>query len=271
MEMTTHFEGKLPVNGTQLHARLEGREGAPVVALLNSLATDLGVWDRQVPALALHYRVLRYDVRGHGRSDAPRGPYTMAMLSDDLFALLTHFKAGRAHVVGVSLGGLIAMAAALARPADLASIAVCDSRADMPPEFARGIDDRNVLVREKGIHAIADMMVGRWFTQATLAAKPDYLETIRAMIRGTSIEGFTGCAEAIKLSGLRARVAQIRVPALFVVGDQDAALPVELMQAMQAEVPGACFAKIEGAGHLANFEQPERFNAALLGFLKDVA
>jgi 3-oxoadipate enol-lactonase len=271
MEMTTHFEGMVPVNGTRLHVRLEGVEAAPVVALVNSLATDLGIWDQQIPALAQHYRVLRYDVRGHGRSDAPPGPYTMDLLTDDLFALLTHFKAGRAHVVGVSLGGLIAMAAALRRPADLAGIAVCDSRADMTPEFARGIDDRNVLVREKGTQAIADMMVTRWFTQATLAAKPDYLETIRQMIRDTSIEGFTGCAAAIKLSGLRARVAQIRVPALFVVGDQDAALPVALMQAMQAEVPGARFAEIQGAGHLANVEQPERFNATLLDFLGGAA
>jgi 3-oxoadipate enol-lactonase len=263
----TDFEATIPVNGTKLHVRLEGPEAAPVVALVNSLATDLAIWDQQVPALVPHYRVLRYDVRGHGRSDAPPSPYTMDLLTDDLFALLAHFKAGPAHVVGVSLGGLIAMAAALARPTDLAGIAVCDSRADMPPEFARGIDDRNVLVREKGTQAIADMMVGRWFTPATLAAKPAYLETIRQMIRGTSVEGFTGCAAAIKLSGLRARVAQIRVPALFVVGDQDAALPVELMRAMQAEVPNARFAEIEGAGHLANVEQPERFNAALLDFL----
>jgi 3-oxoadipate enol-lactonase len=191
----------------------------------------------------------------------------MDLLTDDLFALLAHFDAGKAHVVGVSLGGLIAMAAALRRPAELASIAVCDSRADMPPEFAKGIDDRNRLVREQGTQAIADTMVQRWFTAATLAAKPDYLDTIRAMIRATSVEGFTGCAEAIKLSGLRERVAQIRVPALFVVGDQDAALPVALMRAMQEEVPGARIAEIADAGHLANVEQPERFNAALLDFL----
>lgn len=269
--MTTHFEGKLPVTGTQLHVRLEGTEGAPVVALLNSLATDLSVWDHQIAALTPHYRVLRYDVRGHGRSDAPPGPYTMDLLTDDLFALLAHFKAGRAHVVGVSLGGLIAMAAALRRPAELTSIAVCDSRADMPPEFARGIDDRNRLVREQGTQAIADAMVQRWFTAATLEAKPDYLELIRRMIRSTSVEGFTGCAEAIKLSGLRPRIAQIRVPAMFVVGDQDAALPVELMRAMQAEVPGARFAEIRGASHLANYEQPARFNEALLGFLGEAA
>ncbi len=266
--MENVHEGDATVNGTRLHYRLDGAEGAPVVALVNSLATDLSLWDAQIPALAPHYRVLRYDARGHGRSAAPAGPYTIGMLVDDLLGLLAVVQAERVHVVGVSLGGLTAMATALRRaPDDIAGIVACDCRADMPPEFAAGIDARNKLVREQGMQAIVTAMVERWFTPATLAAGPAYLDGIRRMIGETSVEGFTGCAEAIRNSALRPRLAAIRVPSLFVVGTEDAALPVATMQAMQMEVPGSHFAAIEGAGHLPNVERPEEFNAALLGFL----
>jgi 3-oxoadipate enol-lactonase len=266
--MSDSFEHEVEVNGVRLHVRLDGRRDAPVVALVNSLATDHTMWDPQIPALTADYRVLRYDARGHGRSAAPDGRYTMDMLVDDLLGLLRAHDIRRAHVVGVSLGGLTAMATGLRAPPELVSIVPCDCRADMPPEFARGIEDRNRLVREQGMQAIADTMVQRWFTAPTLAAAPAYLERVRAMIRQTSVAGFTGCAEAIKTSGLRERAARIRTPALFVVGSDDAALPVALMTDMQRELAGSELAVIAGAGHLANVEQPDRFNAALLAFLR---
>ena len=265
--MDNPHEGDATVNGVRLHYRLDGPTGAPVVALVNSLATDLTLWDAQVPVLAARYRVLRYDARGHGRSAAPAGPYSIDMLVDDLLGLLAVVRAERVIVVGVSLGGLTALATALRRPPDVVGIVACDCRADMPMEFAEGIDVRNRLVREQGMQAIVTAMVERWFTPATLAAKPGYLDAIRRMIFDTSVEGFTGCAEAIKNSGLRPRVGAIRLPSLFVVGTQDAALPVAMMQAMQSEVPGSRFAAIADAGHLPNVERPETFNAALLEFL----
>lgn len=265
--MDNVHEGDATVNGTRLHYRLDGAAGAPVVALVNSLATDLTLWDAQIPALTPRYRVLRYDTRGHGRSAAPAGPYSIDMLVDDLLGLLAVLQAERAYVVGVSLGGLTALATALRRPPNVAGIVACDCRADMPPEFAAGIDARNKLVRNEGMQAIVTAMVERWFTPATLAAKPAYLDGIRRMIGETSVEGFTGCAEAIRNSGLRPRVGGIRLPSLFVVGTADAALPVAMMQAMQMEVPGSRFAAIEGAGHLPNVEQSEAFNSAVLEFL----
>jgi 3-oxoadipate enol-lactonase len=267
MTMENVHEGDATVNGTRLHYRLDGPADAPVVALVNSLATDLTLWDAQIPALAERYRVLRYDTRGHGRSAAPVGPYTIGMLVEDLLGLLAVVRAERVYVVGVSLGGLTALATALRRAPDVVGIVACDCRADMPPEFAAGIDARNKLVREQGMQSIVATMVERWFTPATLAAKPAYLDPIRRMIGETSVEGFTGCAAAIRNSGLRPRVAAIRVPSLFIVGTEDAALPVEMMQAMQMEVPGSRFATIADAGHLPNVERPEAFNAALLEFL----
>ncbi len=259
------------VNGVRLHFRLDGPDGAPTVALVNSLGTDLTMWEPQIAALTQRYRVLRHDTRGHGRSAAPPAPYTMDMLADDVLGLVSHVGAARFHVVGISLGGLETLAIGLRRPAGLAGIAICDSRIDVPPEGAKAIDDRVRLVREQGMTPLAEAMIQRWFTPPTLAAKPAYLDSVRQMLLATSVEGFAGCAAAIKGSGLDARVAALRLPALFLVGDQDAALPVSLMQQVQSQVPGARSAVIPGAGHLSNLEQPAAFNEALLAFLDQVA
>jgi 3-oxoadipate enol-lactonase len=258
------------VNGVQLHYRLDGPEGAPVVVLVNSLGTDLRMWEPQVAALAQRHRVLRHDTRGHGKSATPKGPYTIDMLADDALDLISHAGATRFYVVGISLGGLQALTVGLRRPPGLAGIAICDSRIDVPSESAKAMDDRVQLARERGMAPIAEAMIERWFTPPTLAAKPDYLDTVRQMLLATSVEGFAGCINAIRHSGLSHRLVTLRVPTLFLAGDQDAALPVDLMREVQSQVPGARAAIIPGAGHLSNLEQPVAFNEALLAFLGQV-
>jgi 3-oxoadipate enol-lactonase len=263
----TSISEDIAVNDTRLHVRIDGADEAPPVVLVHALATDHRMWDPQAAALSAEYRVLRYDLRGHGRSAVSTGPFTMDALAEDLLALLDHFAMRPAHVVGLSLGGLVAMATALRDPAALRSIAICDSRADMPPEFQAGIDERNRIVRDKGMDAVAGALIQRWFTAPTLAAKPDFISAIDAMIRGTPVAGFTSCAEAIKSAGLRARIREIRLPSLFIVGEQDAALPMAIAREMQSEIPGARLVEIVGAGHLSNLERPRAFNEALLNFL----
>jgi 3-oxoadipate enol-lactonase len=258
------------LNGVQLHYRLDGPEGAPVVVLVNSLGTDLRMWEPQVAALAQRHRVLRHDTRGHGKSATPKGPYTIDMLADDVLGLMSHAGATRFYVVGISLGGLQALTVGLRRRPGLAGIAICDSRIDVPSESAKAMDDRVQLARERGMAPIAEAMIERRFTPPTLAAKPAYLDTVRQMLRATSVEGFAGCINAIKHSGLSHRLATLRVPTLFLAGDQDAALPVDLMREVQSQVPGARAAIIPGAGHLSNLEQPVAFNEALLAFLGQV-
>ncbi len=258
------------VNGVRLHYQLDGPEGAPVVALVNSLGTDLTMWEPQVAALAQRHRVLRHDTRGHGKSATPPGPYTIDMLADDVLSLISHAGARRFYVVGISLGGLEALAVGLRRSPDLAGIAICDSRIDVPAEGAKAMDDRVALARQRGMAPIAEVMIDRWFTAATLAAKPPYLDSVRQMLLATSVEGFAGCIDAIKHSGLSHRVAALRVPTLFLAGDHDAALPVELMRQVQSQVPGARAAVIPDAGHLSNLEQPAAFNEALLDFVGQV-
>jgi 3-oxoadipate enol-lactonase len=257
-------------DGPELFARIDGEEGRPWVVLLNSLATDQTMWEPQVPALAERYRVLRYDMRGHGRSTAPPPPYSLDDLVDDLVAVLAACDAREAHAVGLSLGGVVAAQAALRRPEALSSVTICDSRVDMPAEFHRAIDDRNRLVRETGMEAVVEFFVARWFTAATLATATETIDGVRRMIRATSVAGFTGCAEALKGAHVLDRLAEITLPALFLVGTEDAAVPGPVMIDQQQRVLGSRYVEISGAGHLSNLERPAEFNAALLGFLNSL-
>jgi len=247
----------------ELFVRIDGEEG-PWVVLLNSLAADLSMWEPQVGALAARHRVLRFDTRGHGRSSAPPPPYSIGDLADDLFAVLKSCTAVPAHVMGLSLGGVVAAAAVLRQPRSFASLAICDSRVAMPAEFRQGIDDRNRLVREKGMEAVVEPFIERWFTPGAPAA---VREQVKRMIRGTSVAGFTGCAEALKGAAVLERLAEIRLPALFLVGTEDAAVPEPVMRDQQRRIAGSRYVAIPNAGHLSNLEQPAAFNDALLAFL----
>jgi len=257
----------ITLNGCRFRYALSGPDDADTVVFVNSLATDMGIWDAQVEPFSTRYRVLRYDARGHGGSEATAAPYTMDGLVDDLLALLAHVGARRAHVVGVSLGGLTALQAGIRAPAGIASVTACGAGIGAGPEFEKIISDRNVLIREQGTQAIADMMVKRWFTEPAFAEGHAYLARIRDMVADTADEGFIGCASAIRDSGLRARIGAVKLPALFVVGDQDAALPVEAVRTMQQEVAGARLGVVPRAGHLCTVEQPAIFNAMVLSFL----
>lgn len=268
--MITPIDESVGIDGVRFHARLEGPDGAPGVVLVHSLGTNLKLWDAQIPALVRQYRVLRYDMRGHGGSEAPRGPYTVDLLADDLISLVRYFEIEDAHVVGVSLGALTALAVGLRNEPEVRSIAVCNTRADVAPEFAAAIDARNALIRARGIAAIADTQPAHWLAPSTLSRRPDLTDKVRVMLREVSPEGFEACAEAIKTNTLADHFGAIKLPTLIVASDLDGGFPVEGMRAMQQQIPDSAFSEIRDAGRLANLEQPEAFNAVLLGFLARV-
>jgi len=267
----TSTDERVVVNGTRLHVRLDGPRDAPAVVLAHSLGTELSLWDLQVPALAARYRVVRYDARGHGQSDPPAGPITLDTLAGDLLGLIAHYRIAQAHLVGLSLGALTVLAAALRVEPAVKSIAVCDTRADVPPDFVRSIDERNTIIRAEGLKALTQSQPQKWLSPESVAKRPELVDRVRSMFVKTSAEGFIACTEAVKTSGLSARLGAIKLPALFVAADQDAGLPVEVMRSMAAQVEGSRFTIISGAGHLSNLEQPSEFNAALLAFLDDVS
>jgi len=250
--------------------RIEGREDAPWLVLIHSLGTSLDIWDDQVAELGRQYRVLRYDVRGHGGTAAPQEPCTMLTLADDLLGLLAYCGITRAHLVGISIGGLIAMAASLRDDGAIASIAVCDSRCAVPQNYAGAIVARNQLIRARGMAAIADAMLNTSLTPSTRAARPKLATKLHRLFCATSVEGFVACSEAVGGNQLGAQLREIRVPTLFLAGDQDAAFPLESMRAEQLQVPGSNFAVIPRAGHLCNLDQPDTFNAILYQFVGSV-
>ena len=246
------------------HYVLEGPEQAPVVVFSSSLGTTHEMWDAQAAALNDEFRVLRYDHRGHGRSPAPPGPYTVDGLAGDVLELLDHLGIERATFVGLSLGGAVGMTLALRAPERLERLAlVCTARQFGPPETWA---ERAATVRAEGVEAVADAALERWLTPEAPAAMR---ERLRAMLVSTPADGYASCAEAIGGHDLRGRLGGIRMPVLAVAGDGDPASPPEELRAIAGEIPGARLHVIERARHIAVVERADEFNRLLGSFLRE--
>jgi 3-oxoadipate enol-lactonase len=256
----------IDVAGVRLSALVEGSDDGPWVTFAHSLATDATLFDAQAQALGERYRVLRFDMRGHGRSEAPPRPYALADLVGDVVGLWNTLEIERSHFVGLSIGGMTGFGLALDHPDRLVSLTACDCRADAPEFFRSMWDQRQAIVGAQGLEGIVEPTIETWFTEAARARDPALIERVRAMIRATSQEGYLGCGGALKRLDYKGRLGDIQVPTLMIVGDADGPHPAE-MEALAAMVPGARLVEIGPAGHLSNLEQPDAFNDALIGFL----
>lgn len=254
-----------PAEAVAVHCRVEGPEGAPVVVLSGSLGTELGVWDAQVAALAGRFRVVRYDHRGHGRSPVPRGPYALEDLGRDLLALLDRLGLERVSLCGLSLGGLVGMwAASEAAQRFERLILACTSSRFAPPEQWH---ERAATVRARGVAAVADAVLGRWFTPAFRARAPETVERMARMLVSTPAEGYAGCCEALAAADARARLRAIRAPTLVIAGANDPATPPDRARLMKDEIREAELVVLPEAAHLASVECPEAFTEALVRHL----
>lgn len=251
----------------RLSARVDGEEGRPWLVVSNSLASDLTMWDDQIPTLTRTHRVVRYDTRGHGRSSAPEGPYDFPMLVADFVAVMDHFGIRSADIMGLSLGGMTCLGVGLAHPDRVERLVCADARADAPPPFVASWDQRIAAVAQGGMAAVLDGTLERWFTGKTRQERPDVVERARAMILATSTTGYIGCAEALKGLDYLKDLGRMRAATLYVVGGEDMGAPPDAMRAMAAATPGAEFALIEGAAHVANMEDPAAFDAIVADFL----
>jgi 3-oxoadipate enol-lactonase len=241
-----------------------GPEGAPVVVLSNSLGATRAMWDPQVPGLAERYRVVTYDTRGHGRSPAPDGPYSIDDLADDVVALLDELGVERAHVVGLSLGGMTALRLAARAPDRVDRLAVlCTSAKPEPGPFL----ERAAAVRSGGTAPLAPAIAARWLTPGYAAANPDLVGRLEAMIAGADDQGYAACCEVVASLDLRENLARIGAPTLVVSGADDVALPPEHQQVIAEGIAGAELLTVQPGAHLANLEQPEQITAALLAHL----
>jgi 3-oxoadipate enol-lactonase len=247
-----------------LHRRLDGQEEAPPLLLCNSLGTTLEMWDAQVPALAPDFRLVRYDRRGHGRSPAPPGPYSIEELGTDALALLDELELERASFCGLSIGGMVGMWLAAEAPERIDRLVLCCTAPILPPR--EQWLERAATVRAQGVSAIADATLARWFTPAA----PEALrETFRAMLVATPAEGYASCCEALADLDLRDRLAQIEAPTLVVTGAEDPVAPPEAGQQLAASITGARHVTIAGARHIANAEQPSTFTQHVLAHLTE--
>jgi 3-oxoadipate enol-lactonase len=245
--------------------RLHGPEGAPVVVLSNSLGTTQQLWERQFPALAEDFRILSYDHPGHGSSPLPELPCTVESLAHTLLALLDELGVERVSLCGVSLGGMVGMALALAAPERVERVVLtCASAYLGPPE---GWTERAQIVRAEGMEAIADIVVGRWFTPALAREEPETVARFRAMLTATPPEGYARCCEAVGSWDARERISAIAAPLLVVAGEDDKATPVADAELIASRVAGSRLVVLEGAAHLANVERSDAFTAAVLEHL----
>ncbi|WP_109474069.1 3-oxoadipate enol-lactonase [Ornithinimicrobium cavernae] len=240
-------------------------EDAPVVVLSNSLGSALGMWDPQVPALAEHFRVVRYDTRGHGRSPVPDGPYVLDDLVDDVVALLDRLDIRRAHFVGLSLGGMTGMRLAAREPERVDRLALLCTGAVMPP--ASSWTGRASAVRSVGTGAVAEAVVARWFTDGYRQARPEQVAAHEAMVAATPAEGYAGCCEVIAGMDLTGDLAAVRAATLVLAGADDPAAPPAMMQSLAHGIPDARLVVVPQAAHLANVEQPDVVTEALLRHL----
>ncbi len=247
---------------TDLAHRLDGPGDAPVVVLGNSLGTDMGMWDAQLPALAERFRVVRYDMRGHGGSPQPRGALTIEELGADVLGLLDHAGVARASLAGVSLGGMAAMWAAAEAPERVERLVLCCTSARLgPPELW---EDRIRTVRTQGTAALAGATLERWFSPA---ADPAVVARFDAMLRAVPAGGYAACCAAIRDMDQRDRLGRIAAPALVIAGSDDPSTPPEHAELLAAGIPGARLALIDGARHLANVERAEEVTALMLEHL----
>ena len=262
---------KIEAGGLATEYLLEGPAGAPVVTFGHSLAANLHLWDAQAAALRDRYRVLRYDIRGHGGSAVPPAPYTLEQMADDLHALLQALGIARTHLVGLSMGGLIGMTMALRHPADVASLVLADTTACYGPERMRMWDDRIRVAEAQGLEPLLDPTMEIWFTAPFRAQRKDAVDGIRAMLRPTSVTGYVGAIRAIGYRDLRDDIRAIRVPALILVGDEDRGTDLSMARTMHERIAGSTLTVLPKAAHCSCVESPGAFNEAVLAFLEKVA
>jgi 3-oxoadipate enol-lactonase len=257
------------INGAVTHYADEGRPDARAIVFINSLGTDFRIWDDVARPLASAYRVVRYDKRGHGLSELPAGAALMADYASDLAALLDHLAVSGAVIVGLSIGGLIAQELYRQRPDLVAALALCDTAAKL------GADDswrqRIDAVTRGGIEAIADGVLELWFTRDYRARRLDELAGWRMMLTRTPKDGYLAACGALMQADLRDECANIKIPTLCVVGDEDGSTPVALVRDLAGAIGQARFVVIDGAGHIPSLEQPDALRALIEALARGAA
>lgn len=250
---------------------IAGPADAPVVLFGHSLAADRRMFDAQHAAfLEAGYRVLRYDMRGHGESPPPADRLTMSDLAGDVVALMDHLEIARVHYAGVSIGGMIGQTLGVEHGERLASLTLASTTSYVPEEMAGTWDERIATAESEGMAALVEPTIARWFTQAAREREMPEIAAVREMIANTSVAGFTACCYAVKDFRIRDRLAEVETPALVVQGAEDPSTTVEAGETIVAHMPDARLEVIADASHMANVERARDWTAVVHAWIDAV-
>lgn len=251
-------------DGCRIHVEVEGPEGAPSLMLCNSLGTTLHMWDGQVAPFTQHFRLVRYDRRGHGGSDVPKGPYTIERLGRDALTVIEALRLDKVNWCGLSMGGMIGQWLGANAPQRMGRMVLSNTSSYFPDK--NGWNERLALVKEKGVAAFAAPNMARWFTKGFLERAPELVASIQAMFAATPLEGYLSCGAAVRDMDQRALLPRIAAPTLVIAGLQDAATPPEANAYIAENIPGARYTTLDAA-HLSNVEQRDAYTKAAMDFL----
>jgi 3-oxoadipate enol-lactonase len=255
---------EISADGTAIHVEVEGPQDAPVLMLSNSLGTNLHMWDDQVPALTRHFRLVRFDRRGHGGSAVPKGPYSIERLGRDALAVMDGLGIAKVNWCGLSMGGMEGMWLGANAASRIDKLILSNTASYFPDRTMW--DGRIEVARDKGLVALVDGTIERWFTAEFRRRSPQAVARIREMFLATEVEGYVGCGAAIRDMDNRSLLAKVSVPTLVIAGRHDIGTTLEAGQFIAEHIPGAKLAVMETA-HIANVEQPQLYTDTVLGFL----
>jgi 3-oxoadipate enol-lactonase len=254
------------INGFRMNYAVEGPESAPAVVLHHPLATDLSIWDELTAALLPRYRVVRFDARGHGQSEATPAPYDFAMLSTDVIALMDHLAIARAHFLGLSMGGFVGQHLGVGHSPRFASLILCSTTSRMPPETRPLWEERARVALEKGMGSQVELALSRWLAPASMRNSL-LVSAMRRYIEATPAEGYAGWCLAIRDLNVTDRLKAIKLPTLVVVGAEDPSTPPAAAQVIHREIAGSELIEVPGVSHQLHVEEPATFNQHVLAFL----
>ncbi|MFT4097576.1 MAG: 3-oxoadipate enol-lactonase [Rhodoblastus sp.] len=255
---------EMKIGGETFNVEVEGPESAPVLMISNSLGSNLHMWDDQMPALSKHFRIVRYDSRGHGQSAAPSGPYSLEQLGKDALAILDALGVKKAHWMGLSKGGAVGQWLLLHAPDRIERAVLANTAAQFGG--ADAWNERLRIVREQGMGGLVQAVIDRWFTKDFQARAPEAIARIRAAFEKTPAEGYAACMAALRDLDLRDAIRNIRNQVLIIIGKHDPATPPEAGKAIASAIPGARLVELDAA-HLSNIEAADAFNKAVIDFL----
>jgi 3-oxoadipate enol-lactonase len=255
------------INGFRMNFAVEGPDRAPPVVLHHPLATDLTIWDDLTAALRPRYRVVRFDARGHGQSEATKAPYDFAMLGADVIGLMDHLKIARAHYLGLSMGGMVGQHLGVEHPQRFASLILCSTSSRIPDEAQPLWDERCIATRERGMASQVPLALSRWLAATTVNNKPEVVARMMRYVEATPVEGYIGWCQAIRRLNITDRLKGIALPTRVIVGAEDLGTPPAAAKVIHGQIAGSELIEVPGVAHQLHVEDPATFNRHVLDFL----